>query len=149
MYKLITEDDPILHEVSTNVGATDADRMEMEILLDFMWMTLEECPTGIGLAANQVGATKRVFIMNCNGVKQEFINPVITKESKNGILHEEQCLSCPGLTVKVLRKKQITVVAQDQNLKTIKRKFRGLTAVVVQHEIDHLNGITLRDKLDG
>lgn len=146
--KLITTNEPILSQEAEYVGATDRDKDELEVLLDFMWVTLANAPTGIGLAANQVNCLKRVFIMDCQGIKQAFINPIITKASKKLVNFEEECLSCPGMRVKVWRHKMITVVGQDENHKSIKRKFRGVNAVIVQHEVDHLRGITLRTRLE-
>ena len=99
--------------------------------------------TGIGLAANQIGVLKRIILMNCNGFMGIVINPVITKKSGKVKNSTEGCLSFPGKQVKVKRDNQITVTGFDENWKPITKKCKALTAFCVQHEIDHLNGVTI------
>ena len=99
--------------------------------------------TGIGLAANQIGCLKRIILMNCSGFMGIVINPVITKRSGNIKNSTEGCLSYPGKQVKVKRDNQVIVEGFDENWQPIKKKCRALTAFCVQHEIDHLNGITI------
>lgn len=99
--------------------------------------------TGIGLAANQIGELQRVILMNCNGFMGIVINPVITKRSGKIKNSTEGCLSYPGKQVKVKRDNQIVVTGFDENWQPISKKCKALTAFCVQHEIDHLNGITI------
>jgi peptide deformylase len=115
---------------------------DVSTLLDSMWATMY-ASKGIGLAANQVGELKRVFVMHANGLKQEFINPVITKSYGGKTTNREGCLSYPGVTVPVIRYKQVIVNAFDRKGKPFKRKLKGLAAFCAQHEIDHLDGITI------
>lgn len=98
---------------------------------------------GIGLAANQVGHNKRIFVMDCNGMRQAFINPIITKMYGGTVSSLEGCLSFPGVSVLVARYKQVEISAFDGAWGKIKFRFKGLNAFCVQHEIDHLNGITM------
>ena len=104
-------------------------------------------PKGAGLAANQVGSTWRVIVLGGEGtgmgVEVDIINPVITKASKNMFDSVETCLSCPGVEVKVRRHKQVTVCGFDLDWNPVKLKMRGFNAACVQHENDHLDGITL------
>jgi len=99
--------------------------------------------TGIGLAANQIGSLQRIILMNCNGFMGVVINPVITKRSGKIKNSTEGCLSYPGKQVKVKRDNQIVVEGFDENWHPIKKKCKALTAFCVQHEIDHLNGVTI------
>lgn len=104
---------------------------------------------GVGLAAPQVGWSKRLIVKNTlvdeseNGV---FINPIIVEE-KGEIIGEEGCLSFPGVLGKVVRAEQVVVVAY--NLKGEKLEFEavGLDSRVWQHEIDHINGQLFIDRM--
>lgn len=101
---------------------------------------------GVGLSANQVGELKRIIVIHADGFKQVIINPVIIKTYGGKSTQKEGCLSSPGLQVVKVRFKQIIVEGFDENWKPIKRKLKGLAARCVQHEIDHLNGVTINDK---
>jgi len=98
---------------------------------------------GIGLAANQVGVLKRVIVVHVAGMKQALINPVISKRSARNTTSVEGCLSFPGKTVPMERSKAITVQGFDEDWTPIKFKASGLFAYCIQHEVDHLNGITI------
>lgn len=100
---------------------------------------------GIGLAANQVGILERLIIV---GVL-EIINPRITKTSSQTFTSVEGCLSVPGKRYKIKRHKIVTVEGFDRNWNPLKHKLRGLDAACVQHEIDHLDGITIADRKQG
>jgi len=107
---------------------------------------------GIGLAANQIDITKRVFVMgslNIPNFPQPFalFNPVILETSDELVLDKEGCLSFPGLFLSISRPKWI--VAQYQNSKgdTKEAKIDGYLAKCFQHELDHLNGICFVDKV--
>lgn len=114
--------------------------------LDHMKEIMEK-NDGMGLAANQVGLTERMFIMKDSKKKiWEFINPVVVFE--DDVQYEaEGCLSFPGVTVSVKRFKQVTLVAQDRKGEHINVGAYEKEAVCVQHEMEHLNGITFLDKL--
>lgn len=101
---------------------------------------------GVGLAANQVGETKRIILVNTGSVRQFLINPVIVKKYGGTIMSTEGCLSFPGRRVRVVRNKQIIVEGFSPDWKPLRFKFQGLNAIVVQHEVDHLDGITCVDK---
>jgi len=101
---------------------------------------------GIGLAANQIGRNLRMFILPKNLCeKQIFINPEIIKISKNTDTLEEGCLSLPGVFLPTERAKSLKIKAVDENNKKFKLKADDLLARVIQHEIDHLNGILITD----
>lgn len=95
---------------------------------------------GIALAANQLAIDKRIIIIYANGFGQEFLNPVITKTYGKKTVSREGCLSSYN-QYKVYRYKRIVVEGVDVNNKPIRYNLKGLLAVAIQHEIDHLNGI--------
>jgi len=101
---------------------------------------------GVGLAANQVGETKRIILVNTANVKQFFINPVVVKKYGGNIMSTEGCLSFPGRRVRVVRARRIIIEGFSPDWKPLRFKFNNLNAVVVQHEVDHLDGITCVDK---
>lgn len=106
---------------------------------------------GIGLAANQVGVLKRIIVVQLdlrNSKTTILINPKIIRRSKEKETNEEGCLSFPNIYLNIKRTKEIIVEALDINNRKVKIKAKGLAARVIQHEIDHLNGITFLNKLD-
>lgn len=107
---------------------------------------------GIGLAANQIGITKRVFVMGSYGIEgfpEPFavFNPRIIETSKELVLDEEGCLSYPNLYLKL--KRPAWIIAEYQNSKgdIIEARFDGYLAKCFQHELDHLDGICFVDKV--
>lgn len=108
---------------------------------------------GIGLAANQVGLPIRLFIANASGEKDNpeeevvFINPVI-RNRKGTEVGEEGCLSLPGLYADVVRANELVVEAFDLEGQGFRMKLKELPARVVQHELDHLDGVLFIDRLD-
>ena len=106
---------------------------------------------GIGLAAPQVGVNLRVIVMQTivtgklSAPVQEMINPVITSYSSEEVEIEEGCLSIPGEYLMIKRPHKIHVKFQDLSGKYKKWRLKGLEARIVQHEIDHLNGVLMTD----
>jgi len=112
---------------------------------------------GIGLAAPQVGELKRIIAVHL--VKERspeekskelphvFINPKIIKKSKETVIDEEGCLSFPGLFLKIKRAKGVEVEALNEKGEKIHLKVEGLPARILQHEIDHLDGVLFIDKI--
>jgi peptide deformylase len=102
---------------------------------------------GIGLAAPQVGLPYRILVMDDGkGGAQALINPEI--ESRSGTIREEEgCLSLPGIFGVVERSKTITVRAMDADGKPVSLEATGLKARIVQHELDHLDGVLFIDRL--
>ncbi len=106
---------------------------------------------GVGLSANQVGKDLSIFIIDKklaeeHNIPDAFINPEITEQSKERDEMEEGCLSIPGYWTPVKRSKKIKIKAVDENGKKFKLKARGFLARVLQHETDHLNGSTIKDR---
>ena len=107
-------------------------------LLDDMMETMHVAK-GVGIAAPQVGISKRVVVIDDGESQYELVNPQIVKFSGRE-LDTEYCLSVPGRGGKVYRATEITVEAQDRYGKPFTVEVEGLLARVFQHEIDHLDG---------
>jgi peptide deformylase len=104
---------------------------------------------GIGLAAPQVGLSVRLMIVddNAGGGARPLVNPVITAR-RGGVVAEEGCLSIPGIFAPVERAEWVQVEALDGEGKPLTLEASGLLARVIQHEIDHLDGILFIDRLN-
>jgi len=103
---------------------------------------------GVGLAANQVGVLKRLVVVDIGGGPLVLINPKIIKKSRRCETVEEGCLSLPDLVLKIKRPHSIEVETfQITDGRRIKIKADGLLARTILHEIDHLNGVLIIDKL--
>ena len=108
---------------------------------------------GVGLAANQIGRDLSIFVIDQklaeeNGVPGAYFNPEITEYSSDADYVEEGCLSIPGYYAEIKRSKKIMFKALDSTGKKIKFKARGFLARVLQHETDHLNGTTIKDRAE-
>ncbi len=140
------EDDPILRKKSRVVTEFNDRLFE---LLDDMKETMYHSG-GVGLAGPQVGVLKRVVVMDVSEDRNEFIeliNPEITYE-EGAQKGNEGCLSLPGLYGVVTRPDVVKVKAQNRDGKWCLYKGEGLKARCFCHEIDHLDGILYKDKLD-
>ena len=102
---------------------------------------------GIGLAAPQIGESKRLISVFFKGKPQVFLNPRIARKSRKTEVMEEGCLSFPGLFLKIRRAKDVDLEFINLNGEKIKLKAEGLSARVFQHEIDHLDGILFIDRI--
>ena len=103
----------------------------------------------VGLACNQLGLDGRVIIVKIKNKWVRFINPLITYKSQEKIITEESCLSIPKKTFKIERAKDIAIYFEKGNPNGNygqKSNFSNGDAIVIQHEIDHLNGILISDK---
>jgi len=130
-------DDPILRKKSRPVEAFDA---KLSALIDDMVQTLRRAE-GIGLAAVQVGALRRVVVMSLgeDGKVLEAVNPEITS-TEGEETYIEGCLSVPGYSGNVTRPAKVILKAQDRFGKKYKRTLYELDARIACHEIDHLDG---------
>lgn len=107
---------------------------------------------GVGLAAPQIGKNIRMFVMNMNSggkdaVVVAVVNPIIVSHSAATVVAEEGCLSIPGLYGKVERWKELVMEYTDLDGDRRVLKLAGMNARVVQHEVDHLDGVLFIDKL--
>ena len=108
---------------------------------------------GIGLAAPQVGVNKQLIVIDCEPDKPEnpplvLINPKITRSSSQTCNGDEGCLSIPGVYLEVNRPEAVEVSFKDEQGKPRKIQASGLLARVIQHEMDHLNGVMFVDRVD-
>ena len=103
---------------------------------------------GVGLAANQVGRLKRVFVATIEDEEYVITNPVLTDRSETTETAPEGCLSIPGIQVDVERPIAVTVSGQDVSGKPLHIKASDLLARVLQHEVDHLDGVLILDRTD-
>lgn len=137
--------DDLLRKKSREIEVVD-DRVRQ--LLDDMYDTLKQTDDGVGLAAPQVGILKRAIVIDLtceDGPIYKLINPVIVKRSGEQEC-TEGCLSVPGRLGKVTRPKKVVVEALNENGEKITIKGEDLLAVVLCHEIDHLDGVLFIDK---
>jgi len=139
--KIIKFPDPILRKKCQEVKEVNE---EIKKLVDDMVETMEK-NNGIGLAAPQVGVLKRVIVAETEKGPRGFINPKILKKTQNTEMMEEGCLSFPGLWLKIKRRKGVEIEALDGDGKKIKAE--GLLARILQHEIDHLDGVLFIDRI--
>ncbi len=131
-------------EILNHKTALVADPLAPEIqsLLPEMITTMHQ-ENGVGLAAPQIGKSLRLAVAEVDEKEYFWINPVITSASEEKILFEEGCLSIPGEYFPIVRSETVTL--KYVNEKGIPKKLRatGLLAVVIQHEVDHLDGILI------
>jgi peptide deformylase len=132
---------PILRKKSEKVEKVTP---EIKKLIEDMTEAMEK-NDGVGLAAPQIGELKRIIVIKTNQGPKAFINPKILNKSRKTETLEEGCLSFPGLFLRIKRAKEIEIEAFDEKSKKIKAE--GILAKVLQHEIDHLDGILFIDKI--
>lgn len=136
MIKEIVHDPILLARKSVAADETDIDTARD--LLDTLIANAEGC---VGMAANMIGVNKRIIVFACEGNYFTMFNPVIIKAS-GSYEAEEGCLSLSGKR-KTKRFKSIKVQYQTEDFKIRIKTFNGFTAQIIQHEIDHCNGILI------
>lgn len=152
-------DNKILRNKSKEISDIDKER---KVLISEM-KEMVRARRGLGLAAPQVGVNIRLVVLNISHqhikevdgnakskritMPEVLVNPRITFFSKEQVIMEEGCLSLPEIFGYVERSKEIEVVYDDENLERQKEKFDGLIARVIEHEVDHLDGILFIDKI--
>jgi peptide deformylase len=144
-YEIRIIGDPVLKQVAAEV--TDIDG-RLARLADDMLTTMYDAP-GLGLAAPQVGVQKRLFVYdlgNDTGPKA-MVNPTIV-ESDGEWAYEEGCLSVPGLSWEIIRPKTVHVTGYDLDGNELSIEADELAARMFQHELDHLDGVLLIERLD-
>ncbi len=146
---------PILRKKATEI---DKDYPELDKLIKDMFETMQKAD-GIGLAAPQVGKSIRLIVIDASSLKDEgselqdfkrvYINPKLTNNTDETITAEEGCLSVPGVRENVQRYTDIKLDYFDQNFEEKTENLKGFKAIIVQHEIDHLNGKLFVDRISG
>lgn len=150
---IVAYGDPVLKKVGEEI---DKDYPNLQELIDNMEETMEHA-SGVGLAAPQIGLPIRLFIINSSymfdedeedqGVEEVFINAEIIEETGKEWAFEEGCLSIPHIRADVYRKDTIVIKYLDRDFKEHTKTFDGLTARVIQHEFDHIEGVLFVDHL--
>lgn len=140
--------DPVLRQVCTPVTRVDR---SIESFVCRLIETLDQQPGGIGIAAPQVGVAKRIAIVDVSpkvtgAGRIVLINPVIVKAEEKR-LFREGCMSLPHFTANVTRYDRIHIKWLGLDGKTHELSAKGIEAICVQHEIDHLNGILFVDRV--
>lgn len=135
--------DPVLRTVASEI--TDIDGRLVK-LADDMLATMYAEP-GIGLAAPQVGVQRRLFVYDVGDGPKTIVNPVIT-ESDGEWGYVEGCLSVPGLSWEIVRPKEVHVSGRDLDGNEVALEADELLARLIQHELDHLDGVLLIDHLE-
>ena len=133
---------PVLREENAPVKQFDD---ELRSLVADMYETMYKAE-GIGLAAPQVGINKQIVVIDYQGEKFTLINPVI-KKAEGSELREEGCLSFPGIFVKVPSPEKMTVIYFDEFGREQIKHTEGFMSAVFSHEIDHLKGRMLIDRV--
>ncbi|CAJ1002070.1 MULTISPECIES: peptide deformylase [Brevibacillus] len=141
---IVKHPDPILREKAAVVTKFNAN---LHKLLDDMAETMYDAD-GVGLAAPQVGVSKRVIVMDCGEGLIEVVNPEIIAYEGEQFDYPEGCLSIPGLRGDVRRHKWIKLRGQDRYGNVFELEADDLLSRCAQHEIDHLNGILFIDIAD-
>ncbi len=146
--KLVYYPDPRLRETARPVARADEELREAAArMFEVMYRA-----RGIGLAGPQVGVSRRIVVANLEGPErkkegeQVFVNPEIVERSGE-MKEEEGCLSLPGMYAVIQRAERVKVRYHDLEGKAFERETQGLEAKLFQHEIDHLDGILIVDKM--
>ncbi len=163
---IVQKGDPVLRQVARNIPLTEIKTSKIQKILADMSAAMETQDDGVAIAAPQIGVPLRIFVVSkkvqaynlgkenltaddLKDFKDEvYINPEITKLSRQKVRLDEGCLSVRYYYGKVERSEKATVTAYDENGKKFTRGASGLLAQIFQHETDHLNGILFIDKAD-
>lgn len=144
---------PVLRKKAAEVSENHPD---FEEFMKDMWETMYHAD-GIGLAAPQVNHSLRIFVIDASvlsehhypeakGFKKAFINAEIYKREGEEVLHNEGCLSFPGIHEDISRKSEVNIRYLDEEFKEHDEHYDGILARIIQHEFDHIEGITMAER---
>jgi peptide deformylase len=142
-YRIRVVGDPVLRQRASEVTEIDG---RLAKLAEDMIATMYDAP-GVGLAAPQVGVEKRVFVYDVGEGPRTIVNPEIV-EATGEWTYEEGCLSVPGLSWPITRPKQVLLRGLDLDGNEVEIEADELEARCFQHEVDHLDGVLLLERLD-
>jgi peptide deformylase len=154
--EIVTLPDPVLRRKTRKVTSFND---KLQTLIDDMIETMRDEP-GVGLAANQVGVSQRVLVVEYVENEEEaenedapkklyaLVNPEIKRASSEMVVGVEGCLSIPGYVGELERHEAITIKGQNRHGQPVTIKAKGWLARIFQHEMDHLNGILFVDRTD-
>lgn len=158
---IVQEGNPVLRQTAKEVAIKDIETKEIQKVIKDMKKALHKTTDGVAIAAPQIGVSLQIFVVAGKvfdieqGIYEEerpatnndqvYINPIITKLSRNKEVMEEGCLSVHGIYGKIKRSKKASVTAHDETGKKFSRGASGLLAQIFQHETDHLKGMLFID----
>jgi peptide deformylase len=136
--------DPVLRLEAQQVEVFDQDLLQ---LVERMTRLMQDA-RGVGLAANQVGVLRRVFVIHAEEEEEPraLVNPSIVERAEESDVDDEGCLSMQGVMVSVERPVRVRIEASDEQGKPVSLELEGLPARVAQHELDHLDGVLILDR---
>lgn len=151
IYPIRAYGDPVLRIKCKEINDFGADFQKLVV---DMYETMD-ASDGVGLAAPQIGKPLRLFMIDSTlfdkekkeGVRTAFVNPTIVDETGEEFSFEEGCLSIPGVREDVVRKAQLTLKYQSITGENFEKSFDGMTARVIQHEYDHIEGVLFTDHI--
>lgn len=144
VHKLVEADDPILKQTLDDFDFTNPVTDPIQLAWDIAASLVQH--KGIGVSSNQIGLPFRAFALLSDPITVCF-NPRVVDSSGEIIALEEGCLSFPNLFLKIKRPRAIKTRYEQPNGETVMRVMDGITARVFQHELDHLNGLTMLDRI--
>ena len=154
IYPIVAYGNPILKSESEEIP----EGQDVSLLIQDMFSTMDHA-NGVGLAAPQINQGVRLFVIDSSlmlgeddeekGIRRAFINPIILDEYGDVYGFEEGCLSIPEIRAEIVRPEKLTIEYFDENWNLKEEEFSGMTARVIQHEYDHLEGILFIDYLKG
>lgn len=140
--EIVRGDNPEGIKFLTTKSSTSIIREDKQLYIDLIETAEAHRENCVGLSAVQIGEHKRAVVVLINDKFELFINPAIVGKSSETFETEEGCLSLEG-TRKVIRHRSVTVIFTTRTGKTRKQKFTGFVAQILQHEIDHCNGVLI------
>jgi len=143
-YQIRTYGDPVLKTKAAEVSDING---KIARLVDDMFDTLYESDSGIALAAPQIGVQKQIFVWDVDDEQMAIINPQIV-ESSGEWVYDEGCLSIPGLYVEMVRPNEVLMRGLDLDGNEIEIEADELMGRLFQHELDHLHGVLMFDRME-
>lgn len=154
IYPIVAYGNPVLKKEAEELP----EGSDLTQLIQDMYATMDHAH-GVGLAAPQINQGLRLFVIDSTlmldeedeekGIRRVFINPILLDEYGDSFGFEEGCLSIPDVRAEIIRPEKLTLEYYDENWNLKEEEFSGMTARVIQHEYDHLEGILFVDYLKG
>lgn len=154
IYPIVAYGNPVLKKEAEELP----EGSDLTQLIQDMFATMDHAH-GVGLAAPQINQGVRLFVIDSTlmldedeeekGIRRVFINPILLDEYGDSFGFEEGCLSIPDVRAEIIRPEKLTLEYYDENWNLKEEEFSGMTARVIQHEYDHLEGILFVDYLKG
>ena len=154
IYPIVAYGNPVLKKEAEELP----EGSDLTQLIQDMYATMDHAH-GVGLAAPQINQGVRLFVIDSTlmldedeeekGIRRVFINPILLDEYGDSFGFEEGCLSIPDVRAEIIRPEKLTLEYYDENWNLKDEEFSGMTARVIQHEYDHLEGILFVDYLKG